>query len=249
MPLAAALIPVFGWRQTYAGLGLLLAVVALPVLAWLAREPKGAHDLSVRPRAATPHRTGHLAGGRGFFACGFTDQFVALHLVALATDAGLPALLAAGSLSLLLLFGIAGSVASGPLADTRPPKHILAGLYLTRAACLPLLLTVGPRLGLAPLALFAAVFGVTYIGNQAAGARPIRDRYGVAAVGMLMGSVGLAHQIGGALGIALGGLSVTLAGGYGPAVVLCALVALAGGLAQTFIPPARATAHRLAVQD
>src|SRR5205823_410517 len=95
VPLAALLIPLLGWRTTYVGLGLLLAVVALPVLAVLAREPRRP-TAPPASRAEAPASAGTdvwLVGG-GYFACGFTDQFVALHLVVLATDAGIDPLLA-----------------------------------------------------------------------------------------------------------------------------------------------------------
>jgi hypothetical protein len=68
----------------------------------------------------------------------------------------------------------------------------------------------------------------------------VRDRYGVRAVGVLMGAVGLAHQVGGSLGVAVGGFSVAELGGYAPAVVLVAVVVLIGGLAQFGIPSAKA---------
>jgi len=52
-----------------------------------------------------------------------------------------------------------------------------------------------------------------------------------------MGSVGLAHQVGGAVGVGLGGLSVSEFGSYAPAVVVATLVVLVGGLVQLRIPP------------
>jgi predicted MFS family arabinose efflux permease len=181
--------------------------------------------------------------GIGFFGCGFTDQFVSLHLVALASDTGVEPLVAAGMLSLLLVIGVIGSVASGPFADRVAPKYLLAALYLMRAATLPLLLLAGPGAGLLALGAFAVLFGPTYIANQAPGARLIRDRYGVRAVGVLMGSVGLAHQVGGAVGVAIGGYSVSAFGGYGPAVAVATAIVLAGGLAQFWIPAARSPVY------
>ena len=238
VPLATALIPVWGWRSTYVLLGLVLALVALPALGWLAAEPPHAATAASRSTSARPARAGLdvwlLAAG--YFACGFTDQFVTLHLVALGVEAGVEPIVAAGFFSLLMALGIAGSVLSGRLSDTWSPRTLLSSLYLARAASLPLLLVVGPGPRLILLALFALVFGPTYIGNQAAGTRLIRDRYGVQAVGPLIGNTGLCHQIGGAAGIALGGLSVAYAGSYGPAVVAAALVALVGGLLQQLIP-------------
>ena len=241
VPLATALIPAMGWRETYILLGLLVLVVGVPVLLWLVRDPP---VLSSGSTTAVPRARAGLdvwLVGVGYFACGFSDQFVSLHLVALASDSGVDPLLAAGLLSLLLIIGMVGSVASGPFADRTAPKYLLATLYLLRAAAMPLLLLAGTGLGVAALVVFALVFGPTYIANQAPGARLVRDRYGVRAVGVLMGSVGLAHQIGGALGVGAGGFSVAELGGYGPAVVLVAIVTLVGGLSQLWIPAQRQT--------
>jgi predicted MFS family arabinose efflux permease len=151
-------------------------------------------------------------------------------------------LTAAGLLSLLLVIGMIGSVASGPFADRVPAKYLLAGLYLIRGITLPLLLLAGPGAGLIVLVVFALLFGPTYIANQAPGARLVRDRYGIRAVGLLMGSVGLAHQVGGALGVALGGYSVAELGSYSAAVVVVSAVVLVGGLLQLAIPPEHARA-------
>jgi MFS family permease len=236
VPLATALVPVLGWREIYVLFGVVVAAIAVPVLAWLARDPP--------TTPAASGATGPLprAGldvwllGIGYFGCGFSDQFVSIHFVALASDRGLDPLLAAGLLSLLLVIGMLGSIASGPVADRVPPKHLLAVLYLIRAATLPLLLLAGPGSGILALGAFALLFGPTYIANQAPGARLARDRYGLRAVGPLMGSVGLAHQVGGAVGIGLGGLSVSEFGSYAPAIVVVTLVVLVAGLAQLRMP-------------
>jgi predicted MFS family arabinose efflux permease len=223
-----------GWRETYILLSVLVAAIGVPTLAWLARSP---------PKPTTTHAVADTRPrpgldvwliGLGYFGCGFSDQFVSLHLVTLATEKGLDPLLAAGLLSLLLLIGMVGSVASGPLADRMQARHLLAGLYLSRAVAFPLLLFGSPA-----LVAFALLFGPSYIANQAPGARLIRDRYGVKAVGPLMGGVGLAHQVGGAIGVGAGGLSVSELGSYGPAVILTSVVVLIGGVAQLWIPPAK----------
>jgi sugar phosphate permease len=237
VPLATALAPALGWRATYVLFGLLVAAIALPALAWLARDPPGSNSgksfVGPGPR---PGLDVWLLG-IGYFGCGFSDQFISIHLVALASDRGLDPLLAAGLLSATLLIGVFGSVLSGPLADRVPPSYLLASLYLTRAAVFPLLLLAGPGAGVLALGLFALLFGPTFIANQAPGTRLVRDRYGLRAVGPLMGGVGLAHQVGGALGVGAGGFSVSALGSYGPAVVLVTLVVLIGGLAQLWISP------------
>ena len=207
------------------------------MLAWLARDPPSPksleHIVGPGPRPGLDVRL----LGIGYFACGFSDQFISIHLVALASDRGLDPLLAAGLLSVTLLIGVLGSVLSGPVADRVPPSYMLASLYLTRAAVFPLLLLAGPGAGLWALGLFALLFGPTFIANQAPGTRLVHDRYGLRAVGPLMGGVGLAHQVGGALGVGAGGFSVSALGGYAPAVGLVTLVVLGGGLAQLWISP------------
>jgi MFS family permease len=245
VPLAAALIPLLGWRTTYVVLGGLLAGLALPTLWILAREPvRGPAPTSTRVRPRLKAGRDVWLIGIGFFGCGFNDQFMALHLVVLAIDAGIHPLLSAGLFTLTLAFGVLGSVLSGPLADAHPARLLLSWMYLSRAVTLPLLL-LASSVGLPALVLFAALFGVTYIANQAPATRLVRDRYGVEAVGSLMGAVGLAHQIGGASGIALGGLSVSLVGNYGPAIVVMAAVALVCGLSQLLIRPSREARFRV----
>jgi MFS family permease len=235
VPLAAGLIPSIGWRSSAAALALGATAIALPVLVWLVREAPGGSE---RSSVAAPRPGLDIwLLGLGYVACGFSDQFVSLHLVALASDAGLDPLVAAGLLSVLLLVGIGGSLASGPLADRFDSRWLLGGLYLSRAVSLPLLLLAPAGLALSS---FALLFGVTYIANQAPGARLVRDRYGVRSVGALMGSIGLAHQVGGAAGVSLAGLSVSSLGSYAPAVLACAAVSLLGGAAQLLIPRVRA---------
>jgi MFS family permease len=236
VPLATALIPVWGWRGTYILMGLLLAFVLLPVLWRFAREPAAGETRHVRDsRPSTRAGPDIWLMGAGFFACGFSDQFVSLHLITLCVEAGIEPLVASTFYSLLLISGVVGSILSGPLADSRQPPHILAAIWLSRALVLPLLLVVGPGERLLPLLAFAVLFGLGFISNQAPGARLVRDHYGVNAIGPLMGSVGMLHQIGGGIGMFLGGWSVAQLGGYGPAVLLAAVVALVGGTLQLFV--------------
>ncbi len=247
VPLGTALLPPLGWRSAYLLLALLVPIVAVPLLAFLVREPPRPLSQTKASQTATTTRASPGLDiwlvGLGYFGCGFSDQFVSLHLVALAADRGIDSLLSAGLLSMLLVVGIVGSIASGPLADRVSASKMLATLYLTRAISMPLLLLAAPGTGILALVAFGVIFGGTYIANQAPGARLVRDRYGIAAVGPLMGSVGLAHQVGGALGVGLGGLSVAQTGGYGLAIAGVAVVVLIGGLAQLLIPSARSAAQ------
>src|SRR6185436_3928103 len=98
VPVGTALVPEWGWRMTYLALALAVPLVAAPLLALLVRDPpKTDHDEEDRHARIKPHLDIWLVG-IGYFGCGFSDQFVSLHLVALASDSGIEPLLAAGLL-------------------------------------------------------------------------------------------------------------------------------------------------------
>ena len=61
VPLATALVPVLGWRETYVLFGVLVAGIALPVLAWLAREPPTTIACQPRDRSDAATGAGRLA--------------------------------------------------------------------------------------------------------------------------------------------------------------------------------------------
>ena len=49
VPFATALLPALGWREIYVLFGLLVVGIAVPVLAWLAREPPTPNTATTRP--------------------------------------------------------------------------------------------------------------------------------------------------------------------------------------------------------
>jgi len=99
----------------------------------------------------------------------------------------------------------------------------------------PLLLVVADNGNLVLLYTFALVFGLTFIANMAPTAGIIRERYGVASTGVIMGWLLLTHQLGGAAGTYLGGLLYGLAGSYALTFILMAAMALAGTVLSLFI--------------
>ncbi|MDE3102836.1 MAG: MFS transporter [Chloroflexota bacterium] len=224
VPLAASLIGSSGWPLAYAAIGVGALLLGAPGLLGLART---AAPAAMPRRGATTADATFWLLAVGFSACGFTDQLVAVHAVPLAEDAGVAPLVAALALSALTLVAIAGSLASGPLADGWSDAGVLAVVYGGRAVTLPLLLFVGTLGGL-PLWIFAVAFGLTYISNNAPAAGALARTRGPAAVAAALGWLQFAHQMGGALGVAAGGVSVSLTGGYLAAIALAVALALAG---------------------
>jgi MFS family permease len=236
VPVVAALILALGWRETYLALGLAMAV-SIPFILWLVRErppepaPAGAGGETVtRPEEAFSLRdaTGTFtlwALVVGFFVCGFTDQFIAIHLVPFAEGINISSVAAANAFAVLSAAGVVGSVAAGWLSDISSRRGALALLYGLRALSLPLLILVAGSDDLVLLYLFALVFGFTFIANMAPTVGVVRARYGLASTGTLVGWLLLVHQVGGAAGTYLGGLIYDVSGSYTPAFLLMTVAA------------------------
>ncbi|QIN80016.1 MFS transporter [Rubrobacter marinus] len=249
VPVVAALILGFGWRESYLAVGVAMAV-SLPLILWLVREtPPGAEGGT---EEASPGATQEAFSLRsalgtfafwalavGFFVCGFTDQFVAIHLVPFAEGIGISSVTAANAFAVLSAAGVVGSIAAGWLSDISSRKGALAIIYGLRALSLPLLVLVVGSGDLVLLYLFALVFGFTFIANMAPTVGIVRARYGLLSTGVLVGWLLLTHQIGGAAGTYLGGLIYDGSGSYASAFALMAAAALVGALVSLGIREAR----------
>lgn len=154
-PLLQYAVGAFGWRGAYVTVALLAALVVLPVVAVLLRQDPAAMGLSpdgqdagVRPRAAAPGLTmPEAVRSRAFWlliaifvALGVMSLGIAVNVVPLLTDRGMPPVQAAGMASVLGLGLLAGRLASGLLLDRFPAPAVAFG-------CLAM-----PALGLAGLA-------------------------------------------------------------------------------------------------
>src|SRR5207253_6660345 len=94
-----------------------------------------------------------------YFICGVTTLgLVHTHIVAYGADRGLPQINAAGILSLVGLFNIAGLVMAGRIADRFGGRKPLIIAFTVRAVALLWLATATSETS---LVLFALVFGLT----------------------------------------------------------------------------------------
>src|SRR5437763_7836089 len=165
-PLAVLLGGTLGWVGALTVLGFLsLAIVPL---AWPLRglHPSGPHGAvpeqtmrhAVRDATQDPSL---LLLTAGFFVCGFHVAFIATHLPNVVALCGLPPAVAGWSLSLIGLFNIAGSFASGWAIGRWRMKSVLSLLYGARALAV-LAFVFAPKTT-ATFLIFAVVLGVTYL--------------------------------------------------------------------------------------
>ncbi|MGW6358184.1 MFS transporter [Streptomyces sp. NPDC055092] len=259
LPLLSWVIDAYSWRAAAAALAL-AAAGALPVV-WAAvrdprKEPAPREDAARRAlrTLARAARTGPFWLLAGTFAvCGAsTNGVMWTHFAPAAHDHGMPVTVAASLLSLIGIFNVAGTVASGWLTDRADARRLLAVYYALRGLtllALPLLLTSAVD---APLVAFTVVFGLLDVATVPPTIALCRAHYGADAP-VVFGWVSAAHQVGAGAVAFAGGMARDAFGSYDPVWVgagaLCAGAAL---LALTVrrpqgrrvTPPAPATPRR-----
>jgi MFS family permease len=243
VPLAMWFTVHYGWRQSYVWLGLALLAISLPLAFWFVKDepaqkgllPFGAgrRTSGTVPTAASSER--HVSVGEAmqvpafwllsgtFFVCGYTTGGLILtHLVPHAADHGFSEMDAAQALGVMGAMNIVGTVISGWICDRYGRKGPLSFYYGLRGLSLLFLLYVW---NLPSLELFAAVFGLNYISTVPATTALTANIFGRYSVGTLSGWVYLSHQVGAALGAALGGWIFQATGSYSWAFISGALLA------------------------
>src|SRR3989440_3232220 len=207
-PLAALLTGAIGWIGALSALGFLsLAIVPL---AWVLRGKHPPAAQGAAPEKSMNHavrdawnRPSLLLLTAGFFVCGFHVAFIATHLPGVVALCGLPPAVGAWSLSLIGLFNIAGSFASGWAIGRWRMKSVLSLLYAARAAAV-LGFMFAPKTA-STFMVFAVVLGFTYLSTVPPTVGLVGKLHGMRYVATLFGIVMLSHQIGGVPRAWLGG--------------------------------------------
>jgi MFS family permease len=243
VPLAMWLTVHYGWRHSYVCLGVALLVVSVPLALWLIKDdptrqgllPFGASQRPLAAPASAPASDRHvpvreamqvpafwlLAGT--FFVCGYTTGGLILtHLVPHAADHGFSEMDAAQALGVMGAMNIVGTIASGWICDRYGRKGPLSLYYGVRGLSLLFLLYVW---NLPSLEIFAAVFGLNYISTVPATTALTANIFGRYSIGTLSGWIYFSHQVGAALGAAVGGWIFQATGSYSWAFISGALLA------------------------
>jgi len=232
VPLGQQFIAVYGWSGALFVVAA-LSLVMVPLAAGLAGKPREAASEPAplpagRALAEAAGHRGYLYLTAGFFVCGFHITFIATHLPAYLTDLEISAQAAAMALALIGLFNIAGSLACGYLGQRLSKKWVLAALYTVRGVAITAFILVPATPWTAYV--FAAVMGLTWLGTVPLTSALVAQMFGPRYLGTLFGLVFLSHQLGGFLGVWLGGRLYDVTGSYDVVwwlgVALAALAAL-----------------------
>ena len=164
----------------------------------------------------------------GFFVCGFHITLVGTHVPKYVIDRGLEDWTAAMILSLIGLFNIFGSLASGYLSTKTSKKLILSCIYFLRGLSICLFIFTPPST--ITSIIFGASFGILWLSTVPATSGIVAHIFGTRYLGLLYGLVFLSHQIGSFFGAYLGGLFYDLYGSYDYAWYLAIALSIFAGL-------------------
>jgi MFS family permease len=216
-PIAVALVDAFGWQQTLVIFGATtLAVLPLSLaLATPKTDAKGTVPQSLRGalREAFVHRS-YLLLVIGFFTCGFQLAFITIHMPAYLIDRGLSAQVGGWTLAAIGLFNIIGSITSGWLGDRMPKRYLLSFIYFVRAAAILVFISF-PVTPFSCIA-FGAVMGLMWLSTVPPTNGIIAVMFGTRWLATLAGLAFFSHQVGGFLGVWLGGIVFDRIGSYDP---------------------------------
>ncbi|MHA6487853.1 MFS transporter [Bacillus cabrialesii] len=229
VPGSLMLIHWFSWKLTVVVLGLLLMVIVFPAAMLMLRnnpseknaEPIG--GLAAAEKETAPKTTALSVTGMfrmrqfwflmlPFLICGFTTVgLMDTHLIPFSHDHGFSTTVTSAAVSLLAGFNIAGTLLSGIVADRWSSRKILCFLYAVRALSIVILIySHEPYLLLG----FAILFGLVDFATVAPTQMLATQYFQNYSIGLMIGWLSLAHQIGSALGAYIPGVIYTVTGEY-----------------------------------
>ncbi len=239
-PFISWIISISGWRAAYQIVGAVTLVTIVVSGQFLKRDPSKIGQLpcgyneveqvhapevkGLRPREAL--RSGQFWVLIAIYLmCGLAPWSITVHIVAHATDLGVPALMAANILTLIGLFNLVGKVGVGGIADKTGNKFALViSLAVMLASLLWLQLSGQPWM----LWLFGAAFGFAWGGASVLLPPLVADQFGLRALGVIVAMVNWAWLMGGATGAFFTGFIFDLTASYRVAFMTSAILVFCG---------------------
>lgn len=230
-PLAEYLMGSFAWQEVF----LIFAAIILSTLFVL---PMMRSAQPPATRAELEQSMGEVLRGAikdksfilifvGFFSCGYQLAFITAHFPAMITEIcgpidpnsvlwsfGITTTSALGAMAIAMigLSNIAGTIYAGYLGKHYSRKYLLAAIYTGRtiAAATFIMLPITPL----SVIIFSLVMGALWLATVPLTSGLVGHIYGMRYMGTLYGLVFFSHQLGGFLGVYLGGALYDAYGTY-----------------------------------
>jgi predicted MFS family arabinose efflux permease len=217
-PLAVGFIDHLGWQHAlgaFAIISLLIiplgVAVNTPPMEKVGATGKAEQSLFESLAEAFGHRS-YILLVIGFFTCGFQLLFITVHLPSYLVDRGLSVQDGAITLAVIGLFNIIGSLLSGWLGARMPKRYLLSIIYTLRSLAVLLFI----MLPVTPLSagVFGAAMGLLWLSTVPPTSALVALMFGTRWMATLFGFAFFSHQVGGFLGVFLGGYLFEKTGSY-----------------------------------
>src|SRR5277367_3658581 len=219
-PFGVALIDNFGWQSALTVFAALMLLI-VPLSLALSTPPSSAATVPDAQQQSFRTALAEAFGHRsyvllvlGFFTCGFQLAFVTVHLPAYLSDRGISSSTGGWVIAAIGLFNIIGSLSVGWLQNVFPKRYILSVIYFTRALATVAFISF-PITTFSAIA-FGAVSGLTWLSTVPPTSALIALMFGTRWFATLYGFSFVSHQVGGFLGVWLGGIVFEKFGSYTP---------------------------------
>ena len=233
VPFGMFLLQATSWRVTWAALGLIILVLALPMVYFFIRNDPA--DMGLQPDGDTEGATpaNKLERKRGpievekwsesfrswpmwqisaaYTVCGITTGMIAAHFVPYAIGQGLSGTLAALAFGVMMALNVVGGLGAGFLGDRFGRKNLLAAVYVLRGIAFIFLLLFPGATG---VWIFALLAGFSWIASVPLTTSLTADVYGLRALATISGISFLCHQVGSFVSILAAGLMFDITGSY-----------------------------------
>ena len=217
-PISIGVMGLVGWQSTLLWFSV-IALLIIPFSLALAAPKTAAPAPGAAPTQSVVQALVEAFGHRsyvllviGFFTCGFQLFFITVHLPAYLVDRGLTGEIGGLTIGAIGLFNIIGSIAAGWLTSRMPKRYLLSAIYFARSLVVIafLLLPASPASSL----IFGAAIGLLWLSTVPPTSALVALMFGTRWLAMLFGFAFFSHQVGGFLGVWLGGLLFEKTGSY-----------------------------------
>jgi sugar phosphate permease len=247
LPMLAQVSTTAGWRPAVWIVAGAIALV-VPLILWLLPErpsdlgllPYGADPANPpAPPAAVANPLAATFGALGravkvpnfwllfatFFVCGLTTNgLIGVHMIALCSDHGMPAVQAAGLVAAMGVLDIIGTTASGWLTDRYDPRRLLFIYYGLRG--ISLIYLPFSDFSIVSLTVFTVFYGLDWIATVPPTIRLATETFGERDGPIVFGWIAAGHQIGAATAALGAGLLRASQGRYLEAFVIAGFTGL-----------------------
>src|ERR1700709_2468434 len=219
-PFGVAMIDNFGWQAALTVFAFLMLLIiplslalATPSATSAAVPAADQQAFRTGPADAFGHRS-YVLLMLGFFTCGFQLAFITVHLPSYLVDRGMPVQTGGWVVAAIGLFNIIGSLSVGWLQSRFPKRYILSAIYFTRA--LSIVAFISFSITTFSAIAFGVVTGLTWLSTVPPTSALVALMLGTRWFATLYGFAFVSHQVGGFLGVLLGGIVFEQFGSYTP---------------------------------